>query len=156
MDSYHLLFHGKILLSKLYEKLMPTGRIYVLDRRAKKLQARREASHRREILPKTVEQEMTESGFSLWFRGPRLAQDRFLLVFGKAQHRKALSEDRLLVPSPRNLHTVIVATSEIIGTYGIGSSEEYSDRTDKPFIPQDTFLLSRKKSEFFDKFMLPF
>jgi len=84
MDSYHLLFHGKTLLSKLHEKLMPTGRVYVLDRSARKLQSRREASHRREILPKTVEQEMAEAGFSLWFRGPRLARDRFLLVFGKS------------------------------------------------------------------------
>jgi len=85
LDSYHLLFHGKILLSKLHEKLIPRGRIYVLDRRAKKPLSRREASHRRVILPKTVEQEMREAGFSLWFRGPRLARDRFLLVFGKAQ-----------------------------------------------------------------------
>ena len=30
-----------------------------------------------------LEQEMTEAGFSLWFHGPRLARDRFLLVFGK-------------------------------------------------------------------------
>ena len=87
LDSYHLLFHGKNLLAKIHQKLMPTGRVYVLDRRAKKLLSRREASHRREILPKTVEQEMTEAGFSLWFRGPRVARDRFLLVFGKAPSR---------------------------------------------------------------------
>jgi len=85
LDSYHLLFHGKNLLGKIHQKLMPTGRVYVLDRRAKKLLDRREASHRRAILPKTVEQEMAEAGFSLWFRGPRLARDRFLLVFGKAR-----------------------------------------------------------------------
>jgi len=91
LDSYHLLFHGKTLLSKLHERLMPTGRIYVLDRRSKKPLSRREASHRKEILPKTVEQEMTEAGFSLWFRGPRLARDRFLLVFGKARSKKAAS-----------------------------------------------------------------
>ena len=91
MDSYHLLFHGKTLLSKLHEKLMPAGRVYVLDRRAKKLLSRREASHRREILPKTVEQEMTEAGFSLWFRGPRLARDRFLMVFGKTHPEKTAS-----------------------------------------------------------------
>ena len=84
VDSYHLLFHGKTLLAELHEKLMPTGRIYVLDRRAKKPLSRREASHRREIPPETVEQEMAEAGFRLWFRGPRLARDRFLLVFGKA------------------------------------------------------------------------
>ena len=93
LDSYHLLFHSKTLLGKIHQKLLPMGRVYVLDRRAKKPLSRREASHRREILPKTVEQEMTEAGFSLWFRGPRLARDRFLLVFGKAQHRKALPED---------------------------------------------------------------
>ena len=74
---------------------MPTGRVYVLDRRARKLQPRREASHRRQILPKTVEQEMTEAGYAIWFRGPRLAWDRFLLIFGKAQPGKALNEDWL-------------------------------------------------------------
>ncbi|MBN2271501.1 MAG: methyltransferase domain-containing protein [Sedimentisphaerales bacterium] len=82
LDSYHLLFHGKTLLARLREKLMPTGRIYVLDRRAGKPLTRREASHRRQIEPKTVEEEMAEAGFRLWFRGQRLARDRFLLVFG--------------------------------------------------------------------------
>jgi predicted methyltransferase len=84
LDSYHLLFHGKTLLARLHAKLMPRGRIYILDRRAKEPLSRRETSHRREILPKTVEEEMVEAGFRLWFRGPRLARDRFLLVFGKA------------------------------------------------------------------------
>jgi len=92
LDSYDLLFHSKTLLAKIHQNLLPTGRVYVLDRKAKKLLSRREASHRREILPKTVEQEMTEAGFSLWFRGPRLARDRFLMVFGKARPEKAASD----------------------------------------------------------------
>jgi len=83
LDSYHLLFHSRSLLAKIHKNLVPTGRVYVLDRKARKLLSRREASHHRKILPKTVEQEMAEAGFTLWFRGPRLARDRFLLVFGK-------------------------------------------------------------------------
>ena len=93
LDSYHLLFHSKTLLAKIHKKLTPTGCVYVLDRRAKKPLSRREASHHRKIQPKTVKQEMTEAGFFLWFRGPRPARDRFLLVFGKARHRKVLPED---------------------------------------------------------------
>ncbi|MBN2139054.1 MAG: methyltransferase domain-containing protein [Sedimentisphaerales bacterium] len=89
LDSYHLLFHGKTLLGKIHEKLTPTGRVYVLDRRAKQQLSRREASHRRKIQPKMVEQEMTDAGFCLWFRGSRVASDRFLLVFGKARSEKA-------------------------------------------------------------------
>jgi predicted methyltransferase len=83
LDTYHLLFHGRTLLARLHQRLTPTGRVYVLDRRGTKQQSRREASHHKRISPKTVEQEMNEAGFSLWFRGPRLARDRFLLVFGK-------------------------------------------------------------------------
>jgi predicted methyltransferase len=83
LDSYHLLFHNKTLLEKIHQKLIPNGRIYVLDRRANMPLSRRQASHNRKILPKVVEQEMAEVGFSLCFRGPRLARDRFLLVFGK-------------------------------------------------------------------------
>lgn len=83
LDSYHLLFHGRSLLAKIHKNLEPTGRIYVLDRKAREPLSRREASHQRKIQPKTVEQEMTEAGFSLCFRGPRLDRDRFLLVFGK-------------------------------------------------------------------------
>jgi predicted methyltransferase len=83
LDSYHLLFHGPTLLARLHEKLSPTGCIYVLDRKAEKPPSRREASHHRMIQPKTVKQEMAEAGFFLRFRGPRLARDRFLLVFGK-------------------------------------------------------------------------
>lgn len=83
LDSYHLLFHSKNLLNKIRQNLAPNGRLYVLDRKANMPLSRREASHHRKIPPKMVEKEMTEAGFSLWFRGPRLARDRFLLVFGK-------------------------------------------------------------------------
>jgi hypothetical protein len=83
IDSYHLLFHSENLLAKIHQNLTPTGRVYVLDRRANMPLSRREASHHKKISPKMVEQEMTEAGFSLWFYGPRLARDRFLLVFGK-------------------------------------------------------------------------
>jgi predicted methyltransferase len=83
LDSYHLLFHGKTLLEKIHQKLLPNGRIYVLDRRANTPLSRRQSSHRRKIAPRMVEQEMAEAGFCLCFRGPRLARDRFLLVFGK-------------------------------------------------------------------------
>jgi len=83
LDSYHLLFHSKNLLGKIHQKLVTNGRIFVLDRKADMPLSRREASHHRKIPPKMVEREMAEAGFSLWFRGPRLAQDRFLLVFGK-------------------------------------------------------------------------
>jgi len=83
LDSYHLLFHSKNLLDKIHQNLAPNGLVYILDRKANMQLSRRQASHRRKILPKLVEQEMTEAGFTLRFRGPRLARDRFLLVFGK-------------------------------------------------------------------------
>jgi SAM-dependent methyltransferase len=83
LDSYHLLFHGRTLLSKLHEQLLPTGRVYVLDRPSDKPLSRREASHRRMIQPQAVEQEMAEAGFHLWFHGSECTPDRFLLVFGK-------------------------------------------------------------------------
>jgi len=83
LDSYSLLFHGKSLLAKIHQRLTSNGRVYVLDRKANNEISRREASHRRKILPDTVKLEMAEAGFSLWFRGPRLTRDRFLMVFGK-------------------------------------------------------------------------
>lgn len=85
LDSYHLLFHSRNLLANIHQNLAPTGRVYVLDRKTTKPLSRREASHHRKITPKTVEQEMTKAGFSLWFRGPRPTRDRFLLIFGKQQ-----------------------------------------------------------------------
>ncbi|MCK4293555.1 MAG: methyltransferase domain-containing protein [Planctomycetes bacterium] len=100
LDSYHLLFHGKTLLAKIYEKLSPAGCVYVLDRNARKPLSRREASHRRKIGPKTVRQEMGEAGFFLWSRGPRPARDRFLLVFGKARPRKVAREDNPFIGGP--------------------------------------------------------
>ena len=90
LDSYHLLFHGKTLLSRLHEKLSPTGCIYVLDREAENPLSRREASHRRMIPPEMVEREMAEAGFFLWSREPQPAPDRFLLVFGKTRSRETL------------------------------------------------------------------
>lgn len=89
LDSYDLLFHHETLLAKLCEKLTPTGRVWVLDRKAAEPLCRREASHRRKIAPETVKQEMAEAGFHLLSVEPppgtdrRLVADRFLLVFGK-------------------------------------------------------------------------
>jgi len=100
LDSYHLLFHGKTLLAKIYEKMSPTGCIYVLDRKAENQLSRREASHRRKILPKQVKQEMAEAGFFLWFRGPQPARDRFLFIFGKEPPEKVIAEDDPFVVGP--------------------------------------------------------
>ncbi|HUU17801.1 MAG TPA: metal ABC transporter permease [Sedimentisphaerales bacterium] len=100
LDSYHLLFHGKTLLAKIYEKLSPTGCIYVLDRKARKPLSRREASHHGKIQPKTVKQEMDEAGFFLWFRGPPPARDRFLFVFGKIRPEKVPIEEYPFVGGP--------------------------------------------------------
>lgn len=88
LDSYHLLFHSRTLLTKLHEKLSPNGCIYVLDRKAEKPLSRREASHHRRIQLKTVKKEMTEAGFFLRFRAPRPNRDRFLLVFGKSRPKE--------------------------------------------------------------------
>ena len=95
LDSYHLLFHEKTLLAELYEKLSPSGCVYILDRKAKeKSLSRREASHRRQIHPDTVKQEMAAAGFSFWFRGPQIAPDRFLLVFGKTKQKGTVEKVR--------------------------------------------------------------
>jgi len=96
LDSYHLLFHGGTLLAKIYEKLLPTGCVYVLDRKADEPLTRREASHRRKIRPEVVKEEMAMAGFFFWFGGPELACDvcnacdRFLLVFGKVRPEEIL------------------------------------------------------------------
>ena len=100
LDSYHLLFHGKTLLAKIRERLAPNGCVYVLDRTAEEPLPRREASHRKKIPPRTVRQEMIKAGFVLWFRGPRPARDRFLLVFGRAQPEDILPEDDPFVAGP--------------------------------------------------------
>jgi len=101
LDSYHLLFHGKTLLARIHERLAPAGCVYVLDREAPKPLSRREASHRRQIRPETVKEEMAEAGFSLWFEGPRPAPDRFLLVFGKGDARNIRPEDDSFVGGPQ-------------------------------------------------------
>jgi len=104
LDSYHLLFHGKVLLARIYEKLAPSGCICVLDRKAREPLPRREASHRREIRPETVKREMAEAGFFLWFRGPCLSPDRFLLVFGKTEPGKISPEVDPFVAGPTIPH----------------------------------------------------
>ena len=100
LDSYHLLFHGPTLLSKIRDKLSPTGCIYILDRDSKKSLTRREASHHRRIAPETVIEEMKKAGFSLWFRGPKLSSERFLLVFGKTPADKIQPEADPFVGGP--------------------------------------------------------
>jgi predicted methyltransferase len=85
LDTYHLLFHGTTLLAKLHERLTPDGRIYVLDRTATEPLSRRYASHRRQIDPQTVVQELTAAGFTLQAELPHPAADRFLLVFSKSR-----------------------------------------------------------------------
>jgi len=101
LDSYHLLFHEKTLLTELYEKLSPDGCVYILDRQAKKKSlSRREASHRRQIHPETVKQEMAAAGFSFWFRGPRITPDRFLLVYGKNKAKKIQPKDDPFIGGP--------------------------------------------------------
>jgi len=93
LDTYHLLFHGTTLLARLHDALRPTGCVYILDRQAAQPVSRREASHRRQIAPETVKEEMAAAGFSLWFEGPRPAADRFLLVFGKSKPEDIRPED---------------------------------------------------------------
>jgi len=101
LDSYHLLFHGKTLLARIREKLMPAGCVYILDRRAEKPLSRREASHHRMIRSETVKKEMAEAGFHLWFSGPRITPDRFLLIFGKVRPEKVPPDDDPFVSSPQ-------------------------------------------------------
>ncbi|MHB8897539.1 MAG: methyltransferase domain-containing protein, partial [Thermoguttaceae bacterium] len=85
LDTYHLLFHGPTLLAKLRERLTPSGVVYVLDRQAPGPISHREASHRRQIHPETVKDEMSQAGFHLLRQLPPPAGDRFLMVFGKSQ-----------------------------------------------------------------------
>lgn len=87
LDSYHLLFHGPALLSKLRERLAPDGQIFVLDRPSKTSLSRREASHHRRIDPATLKQEMAAAGFSLKREASEFLPGRFLLVFGKKSDR---------------------------------------------------------------------
>ena len=89
LDTYHLLFHGPALLRRLRERLTDSGCLYVLDRQASRRMPHREASHRRMIAPETVREEMNQAGFALLREAPRPANDRFLLVFGKADPGKS-------------------------------------------------------------------
>ena len=88
LDSYHLLFHGPALVGQLRERLTASGCVYVLDREAPTAIPHREASHRRMIAPQTVKEEMSRAGFALLREAPRPTDDRFLLVFRKADTTK--------------------------------------------------------------------
>ncbi|TWU39624.1 class I SAM-dependent methyltransferase [Novipirellula artificiosorum] len=81
LDTYHLLFHGDVLLPSLRQHLTDEGRIYVLDRKADEELSHREASHRRSIAPETVVREMTEYGFELESSTAPSSASRFLQVF---------------------------------------------------------------------------
>ncbi len=81
LDTYHRLFHHKVLLEKLKEKLTPGGMVYILDRKAEQPLDRRLASHKRKIHPDLVKKEMQKAGFSFAGTGPAFAKDRFLLIF---------------------------------------------------------------------------
>jgi predicted methyltransferase len=84
LDTYHLLFHGDVLLPALHQRLKDDGRIFVLDRTADKDLSRREASHRRTIAPETVQKEMDGYGFQLQSTPPLPASSgRFFLTFRK-------------------------------------------------------------------------
>ncbi len=83
LDTYHLLFHGDVLLPALHERLTDDGRIYILDRKADQQFSHREASHRRMIAPETVEQEMSEYGFQLESSPVPPSPLRFLQVYRK-------------------------------------------------------------------------
>ncbi len=83
LDTYHLLFHGKVLLPALRERLTDEGRVYVLDRQADEKISHREASHRRMIAAETVEQEMSEYGFALESSSALSSGLRFLQVYRK-------------------------------------------------------------------------
>ena len=78
LDTYHLLFHGDVLLPALRERLTDGGRVFILDRKSDKVLSHREASHRRMIAPNTVEEEMSNYGFELdsssTFSSPRFLQ----------------------------------------------------------------------------------
>jgi predicted methyltransferase len=84
LDTYHLLFHGPTLLAELRERLTDSGRVTIVDRQSPRVIPHREASHRRMIAAETVQQQMSQAGFHLLSEGPEPAEDRFLLVFQKA------------------------------------------------------------------------
>ncbi|MBN1853928.1 MAG: methyltransferase domain-containing protein [Pirellulales bacterium] len=92
LDSYHLLFHGPVLLAHLRQRLTANGCVYILDRQAPGLLPRREASHRRMIAPETVKQEMAQAAFALVREEIRPTGDRFLLVFKKTDGKTLAAE----------------------------------------------------------------
>jgi predicted methyltransferase len=100
LDSYHLLFHGPTLMSKLRERLTANGSVFVMDRESREPLSRRDASHRRRIDPATVKREMAAAGFFLRFEAPRPAADRFLLVFGKAKPGRSVMQPIGVIRSP--------------------------------------------------------
>lgn len=83
LDSYHLMFHGPTLLAKLHERLVPGGRVFIMDRQSPEPLLRREASHRRRIEPEVVKREMEAAGFAFRAELARPSADRFLLGFEK-------------------------------------------------------------------------
>jgi predicted methyltransferase len=83
LDTYHLLFHGDVLLPALRKLLKDDGRVFVLDAVAAEEIPHREASHRRKIAPQTVKEEMSAFGFQLESSTTASSPDRFLLVFRK-------------------------------------------------------------------------
>jgi predicted methyltransferase len=84
LDTYHLLFHGDVLLPALHQRLTDDGRVFVLDRIADEEISHREASHRHMIAPETVQQEMHDYGFELESSSPLpVSSGRFLLTFRK-------------------------------------------------------------------------
>jgi hypothetical protein len=84
LDTYHLLFHGPRLLAELRQRLVPAGRIYILDRKADQRMPHRQASHRRMIAVETVKKEMADAGFRLHSEGASVGPQRMLLVFEKS------------------------------------------------------------------------
>lgn len=85
LDTYHLLFHGPVLLEHLRERLTDDGKIYILDRAADQKMSHRESSHRRMIPPELVKQEMQQARFVLSREVAHLGPDRFLMVFEKSE-----------------------------------------------------------------------
>ena len=85
-DTYHLLFHGDVLLPALRERLVDGGRVFILDRKSDRVLPHREASHRRMIAPNTVEEEMSQYGFELESSSTP-SSPRFLQVYVFARGR---------------------------------------------------------------------
>ena len=87
LDTYHLLFHGERLLSRIHDVLAEDGRVVILDRKADTLISHREASHRRMIAPATVADEMSQYGFEIDSSPNSVTAPRFLSVFRKVANQ---------------------------------------------------------------------